>query len=386
MIQSYHIESILSQRRENPSKVISVLSYVENMENVNVSPYAKLCISHLLKPCLGTDMDQDITEALVSTWESLNLIIPHEVWVMTANALRDESIKMEYSFDTIISDPLSLFKCDRRVFRSETILPVWLHYLGCVRICSKHRIWKRFHTHRNAQINTRNVNALVNGQDSAMVQLLLEACIPTEADKESPDTLKIVQRLICQFVHGLFIDGDRDMLLAKILHFQTYSIELLPVVVEFIPSLFAVFNFIPELLRQPQPDKQVFGILLACHLCEKYPLENYLRTAENHILPRLLKIAFPSVPPSSVCAPSEYLVQVIPGFVHLAKAYPHFGSKILQVFDEIARGLPPPQEFVGQEGNSKIILVLRLHQVLNSSRESVQYEVDHSIKVEEEDD
>ena len=50
---------------------------------------------------------------------------------------------------------------------------------------------------------------------------------------------------------------------------------------------------------------------------------------------------------------------------------------------EIARGLPQPQEFVGQEGNSKIILVLRLHQVLNSSRERVQYEVDNNIKQED---
>ncbi|KAG2223965.1 hypothetical protein INT45_013422 [Circinella minor] len=354
------------------------------MESVQVSPYAELCISHLLKLCLDKNMDQDIAEALVSTWESLNLVIPHELWVITANALRDETIEMKYSFDAIIHDPLSLFKCDKRVFRSEKILPVWLHYLGCVRICSKHRIWKRFHTKRNTQVNTRNVMALINAQDTSMIQLLLEFCIPTEADKEFPETLKVAQRLICQFVHGLFIDGDRDMLLAKILHFQTYSIELLPVVVEFIPSLFAVFNFIPELVRQPQPEKQVFAILLACHLCEKYPLENYLRTAEHHVLPRLLKIAFPSVPASSVCTPSEYLVQAIPGFVHLAKAYPHFGLKILQVFDEIARGLPQPQEFVGQEGNSKIILVLRLHQVLNSSRECVQYEVDHNIKQDNE--
>ena len=38
-------------------------------------------------------MNQDIAEALVSTWESLNLVIPHELWVMTANALRDETIE-----------------------------------------------------------------------------------------------------------------------------------------------------------------------------------------------------------------------------------------------------------------------------------------------------
>lgn len=49
------------------------------------------------------------------------------------------------------------------------------------------------------------------------------------------------------------------------------------------------------------------------------------------MLPRLLKIAFP--PPSTTCVPSEFLVQAIPGFVHLAKAFPHFSPQILQAFE-----------------------------------------------------
>lgn len=64
------------------------------------------------------------------------------------------------------------------------------------------------------------------------------------------------------------------MLLAKILHFQTYSTDLIPIVVELIPSLYIVMSFIPELTRQPQVEKQVFGILIACYLCEKYPLKD----------------------------------------------------------------------------------------------------------------
>jgi hypothetical protein len=59
-------------------------------------------------------------------------------------------------------------------------------------------------------------------------------------------------------------------------------------------------------------------------------------TAEKHVLPRLLRIAFPvsrEGPPSNVCVPSEYLVQAIPGFVHLARAFPHIGPQILQAFD-----------------------------------------------------
>ena len=115
-----------------------------------------------------------------------------------------------------------------------------------------------------------------------------------------------------------------------------------------------------------------------------------LQIAEKHVLPRLLKIAFP--PASTTCVPSEFLVQAIPGFVHLSKAFPHFSPQILQAFErkckcikcynaflficfgsiEISNGLPAPAEFVGQEENSKIILILRLHQVLSDSKELVK--------------
>ena len=88
------------------------------------------------------------------------------------------------------------------------------------------------------------------------------------------EALHTSRKLICNFIHTIFIDGDRDMLLAKILHFQTYPLDLIPIVVELIPSLYIVLTFIPELTRQPQLEKQIFGILIACHLCEKYPLEN----------------------------------------------------------------------------------------------------------------
>lgn len=61
-----------------------------------------------------------------------------------------------------------------------------------------------------------------------------------------------------------------------------------------------------------------------------------LITAEKHILPRLLRIAFPVTregQPSNACVPSEFLVKAIPGFVHLARAFPHFGPQILRAFE-----------------------------------------------------
>ncbi|EIE77406.1 hypothetical protein RO3G_02110 [Rhizopus delemar RA 99-880] len=329
------LEFIFSQHDTNHSHVLDVLSQLEYAPITAIEGYANCMLSIFLPLCLDRKLDVRIAEGFVSAWESLNSIIPHSLW-----------------------DIRIVFRCDERVFRSQYILPVWLH-----------------HTH----FNSRNVLALTNAQDTAMLQLLLELCLETPTDKNNKECLEKSRRLICSFIHSIFIDGDREMILAKILHFQTYSTELIPIVVDLIPSLYIVLGFIPELTRQPQVDKQVFGILLACYLCEKYPLENYLMTAEKYVLPRLMKIAFPITKeghPSPTCMPSEALVQAIPGFVHLARAFPHFGPQILRAFDNIAKGLPQPKEFIGQESSSKIILVLHLHKVLKDSRDLVQVEVD----------
>ncbi|KAI8988099.1 integrator complex subunit 2-domain-containing protein, partial [Mycotypha africana] len=318
--------------------VTKVLGALESMAALELKEHLSLMLKNLIPAALEGQLDMKLAQSFRSTWEAFNRVLPHSLWEMT--------------------DPLILFKCDSRVFRSDELLPIWLHILSSLR--------------------TTNIVALTNAQDTAMLQLLLELCLRRHEDKENEDALQKSRKLICDFIHTIFIDGDRDMLLAKILHFQTYSTELIPVVVEMIPSIYIVMSFIPELTRQPQIEKQVFGILMGCYLCEKYPLETYLLTAEKHILPRLLRIAFPvsrdgQVSPS--CVPSEHLVKAIPGFVHLARAFPHFGPQILSAFDEIEKGLPKPKDFIGQEGNSKIILLLQLHKVLKDSRDLVQIEV-----------
>ncbi|ORE03848.1 hypothetical protein BCV72DRAFT_212449, partial [Rhizopus microsporus var. microsporus] len=354
-LEPEELVSILVQHESKQTDVIDALSRLEYAPISHAEEYAKCMISTLLPPCLDETLDSRVANCFVSAWESFNHVIPHSLWTMTINLLTG---------DDLIQDIRTAFKCDERVFRSQYLLPIWLH--------------------RN-DFNSRNVLALTNAQDTVMLQLLLELCLERPQDKEHPaEKLHDARILICNFIHSIFIDGDRDMLLAKILHFQTYPIELIPIMVDLIPSLYIVLGFIPELTRQPQVEKQVFGILLACHLCEKYPLENYLMTAEKHVLPRLLKIAFPVTKegqPSTVCVPSEFLIKAIPGFVHLARAFPHFGPQILEAFDNIAKGLPQPKEFIGQESSNKIILVLQLHKVLKDSRDLVQAEVDKMDKV-----
>ncbi|GFS97987.1 integrator complex subunit 2 [Nephila pilipes] len=99
--------------------------------------------------------------------------------------------------------------------------------------------------------------ALVAAQESAAVQILLECCLPNEKDKKSKGlltNLREIQSLICSHLHQVFISEPS---LAKLVHFQTYSSELLPVVVSSVPSLHICLDFLPELLSQADLDKQV---------------------------------------------------------------------------------------------------------------------------------
>ena len=66
--------------------------------------------------------------------------------------------------------------------------------------------------------------------------------------------LRQVQGLICTHLHQCFI---ADVNLAKLVHFQGYKRELLPLVVSGIPSMHICLDFLPELLNQLELSKQV---------------------------------------------------------------------------------------------------------------------------------
>ena len=51
--------------------------------------------------------------------------------------------------------------------------------------------------------------------------------------------------------------------MVKLVHFQGYPATLLPVMVTHVPSMHICLKFIPELVTQPQTDKQVSVRLLS---------------------------------------------------------------------------------------------------------------------------
>jgi integrator complex subunit 2 len=62
--------------------------------------------------------------------------------------------------------------------------------------------------------------ALIAGQESAAVQILLEACLETEEDRTIAGqmwSLREIRSVVCSYLHQVFI---ADPSLAKLVHFQ----------------------------------------------------------------------------------------------------------------------------------------------------------------------
>ncbi|KAJ3207181.1 Integrator complex subunit 2 [Dinochytrium kinnereticum] len=113
-----------------------------------------------------------------------------------------------------------------------------------------------------------HLQALLDLQETAVIQTLLELCLKLKSSRKSDNNVE-VSRKACLFIHQRFINTIKYI---KLVHFQGYDMDLIPITVAEIPSMHVCFEFIPELLAQPQTEKQVFGAILSAHLFEKYPL------------------------------------------------------------------------------------------------------------------
>lgn len=84
-----------------------------------------------------------------------------------------------------------------------------------------------------------------------------------------------------------------------------------------IPSMHICLDFIPELLAQPQTDKQVFGVQLAAHVIHQYPVPEAMRIAKD-ILQRLTVLAGELPHPLR----DDYFRAVLPSVSLLCRTFP----------------------------------------------------------------
>ncbi|XP_014297506.1 integrator complex subunit 2 [Microplitis demolitor] len=270
-----------------PSRTGRVLRQMMIMKPTEIWRYSESIINYF-KTILDEKVPRYIQELYKQVWLRLNTVLPRCLWVMSINALLMEIPTVQnvrLTQENIVLDPLQVLRCDARVFRCAPVLSVILRILQATLAASRSQLSRHMQdrpmTEKVGQLTNESERedlrtALVAGQESAAVQILLEACLETEEDRIVPGqmwSLREIRSVVCSYLHQVFIT---DPSLAKLVHFQGYPRDLLPITVAGIPSMHICLDWIPELLSQPEPEKQIFAVDLASHLAVQYALPKAL--------------------------------------------------------------------------------------------------------------
>jgi len=228
-------------------------------------------------------------------------------------------------YEDFVMDPLLLLRISPFVLRSAPLLRVFLQILSTFLSASR-----RYYTGTNPSIPSAplqgqpEINTMLLAQESAAIQMLLEACAIAEDGPPDAGPPEEVQSIMCAFVHQMFIDNS---LLIKIVHFQGYPLCLIPICDLGIPSMHICLDFIPELIMQREVEKQIFATLLAAQLSKRYPMPKSLAVAKT-VLNRISGCIHTSVGPLM-------LQHTLPSVVQFCIAFPSLCDQAVDILHEV---------------------------------------------------
>ncbi|KAF9964399.1 Integrator complex subunit 2 [Mortierella alpina] len=371
LFMAHHLKA-LEQHIEHPDSAVKAYHTYQRLPQADRQSIAGSIIKASLPSLLDPRSNPTVMEAFKKTWDQLNSVMPHQLWSMTIQALVPEAptgtkyplptlpvgasalgAKQPgtYSFEWLVQDPLLLFKVDFQVFRTPTIFRLFIQVLGAVMVGSRHWFRKKFeasqatlqrHQHRKPfqaqqaqkkwqQFKDSNLSAMLYIQDTTLIQLLLEACEARPEDRELAskdnvtDALKEIRVVTFNFLHQLFIDHK---IFPKLVHFQGYSMDLLPSTVAGIESIHVCLDFLHELVTAPSPAAlmsgsraggeplpQVFALRLAALICERFPLPRTMQMATDFILPKLESLLVSTAFSKDVLESAKVLAIAFPSLV-----------------------------------------------------------------------
>uniref|UniRef100_U5ETJ7 Integrator complex subunit 2 n=1 Tax=Corethrella appendiculata TaxID=1370023 RepID=U5ETJ7_9DIPT len=291
-ISDFNVVEAFEEIELCPTKTIKLLKLMLTKSPTELWPLSNTFIRYF-KKILAASIPRLIQELYKQVWIRLNSLFPRRLWVMSINALMPEDDVAKNFLLTqqnnVLIDPLQVLRCDERIFRCPDALSIVLRILSANLAASKSQLSKHILDNplldKTGQLQSENEReelklALVASQESVAVQILLEACLESDEDREKPGrqwALREIRGVICSYIHQVFISEPS---LAKLVHFQGYPRELLSMTVRGIPSMHICLDFIPELLSMAEMEKQIFAIDLASHLSLQYALPKSLSIAK----------------------------------------------------------------------------------------------------------
>ncbi|XP_068239156.1 integrator complex subunit 2 isoform X2 [Palaemon carinicauda] len=288
-LDAQSVTKAMEDAADKPGRLLVVLDSLRCMPPYHLWPLAAP-LTASIKCLLQPGVPRKVLDTYRQVWMRLNSLFPRRLWAMTVEGLRPKEIgsklRKVLSEDDIILDPLYVLRCDERVYRSAPLLQLVMYMLQVYLLSSRTFLSQQMqnnplvNTPHSAGSGNNNMapqaideereklkGALILTQESAAVQILLEACLKKEEDTENGGALALqeIRSTVCSYIHQAFL---KDTTLAKLVHFQGYDGELIGPLVRGVPSMHIAIglNWIPELLQLPDLEKQLFAIELTSHL------------------------------------------------------------------------------------------------------------------------
>jgi len=229
------LHEALSLLPDNPCPVLLLLRKLLRLEPNALIPYMDVVVRALMT-LLEPGTPRRVQTLFCELWTKINTVVPRKLWLATINSLCPSESPIAhltpqlYTDEDIMKDPLTVLRCDRRVFRCPPLFDILVRVLMGYLAGSRALLSQYLKSHPAPKTEGAAVEqereelraALVTAQESAAMQILLEVCVPTAQDKERPGcsgsaVVRDIQCRVCSQLHQMFIAVPE---IAKLVHFQ----------------------------------------------------------------------------------------------------------------------------------------------------------------------
>ncbi|CAG8582336.1 13139_t:CDS:10, partial [Acaulospora morrowiae] len=287
-----------------------------------------------LLPKLLDRMNFEMLYSMSEIWLLLYSISPHEASLLFINGLRGEQDR-RYRFPElqIMLDPSLVFRIDDRTFRCPPLYKIFLRVLKFYMVGSRQRLLRIYQesAHKD-EMNQVNLPLTIMEQETLLLSTVMEICTSKPTDKGKEEILDQIRNASFRFLHQIFIENSDSL---KNLHFWGYAKELVPLTTSRIESMHTCMHWVHELINNEDAEKQMFGLCLAGHLCEVWPMSTTFTIAKNFMLPAIKRKIMN--PLSKILSPEA--TEVLPILVKIHNIFEHLRADVVELLRELEEKL-----------------------------------------------
>ncbi|KAI6229684.1 hypothetical protein M3Y99_01143500 [Aphelenchoides fujianensis] len=274
--------------REDPTVFTALITHLESAPIHEQHRHHETIIRAMAVSLDPAVCSLNVAWKLSRIWRRLSHLMPRKLfeetlglWLNTSRAATNGRIAVDNAV-LLKETPALLFRVDDRVFRSPPhfalLVQMLAFYLDATKNHNHVRMMKATVTDgsKGPEIEEKAllVKSYTGAQHLAVVQFLLDICDGNEDEEEQLDEIRDIA---CAQIHQMFI---ADAQLAKLVHFSMYPVNLIPMVVEKVPSAHVLIHAVPDLVVGAHLERRIFAVNLVAELARKYTIAAAISAVE----------------------------------------------------------------------------------------------------------